>query len=233
MTEKQKIQNIYKWYNSKEYELEKEINEILNIINFENKKILILSDYSIMAFYKKLKKFSKEIYCFSENKNLIKFMKEKNKKIIFMKNLMNIEKNYFDIILILWDGIIYNKKLLSYLNLIKAKLSKNGKLIIEDVDSSSEYVKILNLLDTNKKDKIKKSLLDFEEKLKTKFKFKKTKLKTFYNFKNEKSLIKYFSNEFEFHENKKISFDKKIKEYIKKKKTLKVEEKSCIYICQK
>jgi ubiquinone/menaquinone biosynthesis C-methylase UbiE len=224
------------WYNLKEYEIEKEINQIKKLVNLKNKNILIVGEYGTLAISHKIHKDFKKIYCVSEDKKLISYCKKnKNREINFIyqdNKIFPFENNYFDVILMLWAGIQYKEKKISIVKETKRVLKNTGILLIEEADETSEYIKILTLILPKKSFNLKKKRDKLDKLLQEYFRVKKNKLRTYYNFNNIENCIKYFEKEIIFHENKRLNNNNKLKNYLKSRKKLRIEEKSIFFICK-
>jgi len=118
---------------------------------------------------------------------------------------------------------------------LKRVLKDKGILLIEEADETSEYVKILDIIAPKRKSRIKEKRIELKKVLEKYFDVKENKLKTYYYFKSKNQFKEYFRKEIVFDEKKKFKkkMEKRLDEYLSKKKTLRVEEKSIFFVCRK
>ena len=233
------VKELDKWYSIKEYDPEgKELNRILKLGKPKNKDVLVIGTYGVMSVSFKILKNAKSVTAIHTNKKIIEYCKKKNKNIDFRTgNLakLSFPDKTFDIIVSPWSGLHYFKNKTSVIKELKRVLKDKGILLIEESDETSEYVKILNTIVPKRKSNIKGKRAELKLILEKHFDIKENKLRTYYYFKNLKQLKEYFEKEIIFDENKKFirQMEKRLDEYISKKRTLKVEEKSLFFVCRK
>ena len=233
------IKELDKWYPIKEYDPEnKELDKILRLSKIKNKDVLIIGIYGVMHLSFKLLKYANSITAIHSNKKVIEYCRKKNKKINFKVGYftnLKFQDRTFDVIVSLWSGLHYLKNKTKVIKELKRVLKDKGILLIEEADETSEYVKILDSIAPKRKSRIKEKRAELKKILEKYFDVKENKLKTYYYFKNKNQFKGYFEKEIVFDEKKKFTkeMNKKLDEYISKKKTLKVEEKSIFFVCKK
>jgi ubiquinone/menaquinone biosynthesis C-methylase UbiE len=231
------------WYSIKEYDPEgKELNAILKLGNLKGKglvkDILLIGTYGALSVSFKLKRYAESLTAIDSNKKLIDYCRKKIKGVTFKHgNLSSLRfsDKTFDAVISLWAGLHYLKNKKSVIKELRRILKDNGILLIEEADETSEYVRILDKIAPKRKSKIKKRRNELKQILKIYFNLKEKKLTTFYHFRNAKQFKGYFEKEIVFDENRKFTrtMEKKLEDYLSKKKSLKVEEKSIFFICKK
>lgn len=233
------IKELKKWYSIKEYDPEgRELAKILKLVGVKNKDILIIGTYGVISISFKLLKYAKSVTALYNDRHIIYYLKRKSKKINFQVGdiikLKFLDKT-FDVIISAWSGLHYQKNKSKFITEFKRVLKDNGILLIEEADETSEYVKILNLIAPKRKSKIKEKRAELRKELNKKFNIIESKLKTYYNFRSKEQFKGYFKKEIELDEKRRFTkkINKKLDEYISKKKSLKVEEKSIFFICKK
>lgn len=233
------VKELDKWYLTKEYDPQaKELNKILKLGNLNNKDILIIGTYGVMAISFKLLPYTKSITAIHNNKQIINYCKKKGKSIRFIAGdiiKLNFRDKKFDTIISLWGGLHYLKNKTVFIKNLKRILKDEGILLIEEADETSEYVKILNIISPNKELEIEHNRMKLKCAIAKDFKIKETKLKTYYYFKNSKQFKEYFKKELIFDNKQKFTpeIENKLSRYLSKKKSLKIEEKSVFFMCKK
>ena len=233
------VKNLDDWYSTKEYDFEnKEFNRILKLGKVGERKVLVIGSYGALAIAHKIAKYATSVIVVHNNKELIAYCrKHKSKKVQFKYGKIEtflFPASSFDTILCLWAGLYYQSPKSSILRKLNRILKDKGILLIEEVDGTSEYVKILNIINPFKKSKIK-----YRDNLKVilqkYFDVKENKLNTYYQFKNKVRFNNYFKQEIIIQKNTKFTKDmkRKLENYLLNKKTLKIKEKSYFFVCTK
>lgn len=233
------VEKLDRWYSIKEYDREsRELNSIIKLGKIKNKDILVIGVYGVMSISSKILKYAKSVTAVHSNKRIINYCRKKSNKIGF--KVGNISKlgfpdNTFDVIISPWSGLHYLSNKTVVIGGFKRILKDNGILLVEEADETSEYVKILDKIAPKRKSKIKEKRAELKKILTDYFNVKESRLRTYYDFKNENQFKGYFRKEIVFDEKKRFTkeMDKRLDEYISKKKTLKVEEKSIFFVCKK
>lgn len=233
------IKDVDKWFSSKVYDKEhKERATITKLAKVKNKDILVVGLYGALAISPNLLKYVKSITAIHPSKIVMRLCRGKSKRI--KCRLGNIRKlpfkdESFDAIISPWAGLHYQKNKSQFLKEFHRVLKRKGILLIEEADETSEYVKILNAMAPKRKEKIKdsrKELLNEVEKL---FRVQRYPLTTYYDFKNSSQFKGYFRKEIVFDEKKQFTrkMERILEAILRKKKNLKVQEKSIFFICKK
>lgn len=233
-----KVESLDKWFSINEYDPErKELNLILKLGKVKGKRVLVIGIYGLLSISAKVAKSAKIVLGIHNNKRIVEYCKNKYDKVQFQfGNLekMNFPNNSFDTIISSWTGLHYLRNKISVIKELKRVLKKEGILIIEEADETSEYVTILNMISPFRRFKIRKKKNNFKKQLNKKFYIREQKLCTYYNFKNPSQFKDYFEKEIVIDEKKK--FTKRMGEildnYIKKKRNLRVEEKAIFWVCK-
>lgn len=234
------VKNLDDWYSSKEYDLEnKEFNRILKLGKIKKRKVLIIGSYGALAIAHKIVKYATSTIVVHDNKKITAYCrKHKSKKIQFKHykiESLPFPVASFDTILFLWAGLHYQSTILLILKELSRILKEQGILLIEEADETSEYVKILNLINSFKKTKIKKYRNNLKIILQKYFDVKENKLNTSYQFKNKTKLNNYFKQEIILQKNARFTKNvkHKLEGYLVNKRTLKIKEKSYFFVCSK
>ncbi len=234
------LKELDRWYSIKEYDPEnKELSKILKLAKPENKDILITGTYGVLHFSFKLLKYAKPVTAIHQNKKLISYCRKKSKKIKFFAKPLSktgFPKESFDVVISLWAGLHYEKNKRKIIREMKRILKTKGTLLIEEADETSEFVRILDYISPKKKSRIKKKREELKQVLEKEFgNVKESKLSTWYHFKNKSQAKKYFEKEIVFEEKKRFTkeMERRLEEYLSRKKTLKIGEKSVFFVCRK
>jgi len=232
------VKELNKWFLLPEYDKEeKEFKRLLKLGKIKGKNILIIDAYGAMSLSFKFAQYAKSVTAIHNDKKIINHCKKKKSTIKFlMGNVMGLKfpNESFDVIISAWAGLHYHKNKALIVKVLKRILKKNGTLLIEEADETSEYVKILNIIAPKRKLKIKQKRAELKNTLRRYFAMVENKLRTYYRFKNKNQFKGYFRKEIIFDEKKKytLQMDKKLDVYITKKRTLNVEERSIIFVCK-
>jgi ubiquinone/menaquinone biosynthesis C-methylase UbiE len=217
----------------------KEINKILYWGRVKNKdNILVIGAYGALCISFKLLRYAEYITAVHSDWRTINYCKKKNTEINFKTtNIINsgFASNQFDMIISIWSGLHYQKNKSGTIRELKRILKDKGALLTEEADETSEYVKILNLISPNKKERIREKRKELKNLLEENFDVNEKRLTTYYRFQNKNQCRKYFEKEITFDEKRKFTQEMadKLEGYLSKKKTLKIQEKSIFFICKK
>ncbi|MDD3159984.1 MAG: class I SAM-dependent methyltransferase [Candidatus ainarchaeum sp.] len=231
------INNLNNWYNNYYDKENVEEKAIFKETNFVNKKVLEVG-CGTGRITKNLLKKAKHVTAIDNCKECIDYCKKKikSKKVDFIeldvKNVTKLNKK-FDIIITSWIGFSHFKDKPEIIKNLHSCLNKNSTLLIIDAFEESEYVKILNLIEEKKHMNIsninflKKTLFDVFNNLEEKI------YSTEYLFPDYNALKQYFIIELQYEGNYKWTdkMEKKLSNYIKTKKNLKINEMFRIIKC--
>lgn len=196
------VEKLNDWY-SKYYDPEdKEYKKLEKIIFSKFKKninILEIGCGTGRLTFKLAKKFSK-ITAIDKEEKYIKYCKRisKDKNIDFEASdvLGFNSKIKFDVVVLSWMGLHYQKDADKILKKVKSLLKKKGMLIILDAYHETEYVKILEMIRPSKHEDIKMMKKKLDDSIIKEFgNINKELLFTEYKFDNIKEVINNFKIE--------------------------------------
>jgi ubiquinone/menaquinone biosynthesis C-methylase UbiE len=224
------INNLNNWYHN--YYDEKNVEEkaIFQETNFKNKKILEVG-CGTGRITKKLLKKAKHVTAIDNSRECIDFCKKtiKSKKVDFIElgiKDVKILNQKFDIILTSWIGLSHFKDKKEIIENLHDCLNKKSIFLVIDAFEESEYVQILNLVEERKHmninniNSLKKVIFDVFGNINEKI------YSTEYKFPNYEALRQYFIIELQYEGNYKWTekMEKKLSDYVKNKKNLRINE---------
>lgn len=171
-----------------------ELNTIVKLTDFKNKRVLD-AGCGIARLTLPLSKYAKEIIAIDNNKEVIKYNEQKNKRRninYIVSNIKDFDKTNFDIAILAQPRYIKFKENLKSIN--KALKNKGKLIIIRWIDKENYYNSILTPFWNKDKvltRKVKAFSKEFSRILKSLFRIKKIKLiKTYCSYPNKEIVTK-------------------------------------------